>query len=203
MPTFVIAGTVPVLVEAVTNWDSTYMAYRNGEIRFDAKSVEAARAHIENLKSKLELVDVHGLYVVRKGDLVAVSYMPKRERRTIVQMVQRLTTACGDRRADSVIEKLSEKELCALYDHLKYTIAERIRVVSARQKRIEEIVTLLKPTRKRRDIVRSYLAEIPDDVLDHVHIHVASWKRRGGTMFISAMLSDHLRPSVAKELFGR
>lgn len=201
MPKYLVAGTVSVLVEAVTNWDSAHYEDRNGEISFDAPNVESARKHVARLVAGRTMSHIHGLYMVRGDNMIPVAMMSQEEREKIVQALKVIVYPKEGKRYGEMLDGLSDGELDQLLANVRHAAWSPLSTGDKRAKLIDTIVELLKPESKKLKLVRSYLKEFPENMLEHMLTHVGYWKKDGGKMFISASLSVWLRPTVAKELF--
>ena len=205
MPTYLIAGTVSTLIKCYDNWGSDHYEDRNGELRFDAKNIEAARKYVDRVCAERKVRVVHGLYILRGDEPVLVSLMTKRGRRKLMRALEFAMPPKDRKSLYPMIKKLSDGELQQLVDQTRPRVLEPLQAFKKREEMIDAILKLLNPVPPRRKLVQAYLKEFPEKVLEHIFMHVQSWKEGQGRkeMFISAFLSDHLRPVVSKELFGQ
>lgn len=202
MPMYLVAGRVPVLVQAVTNWDSTYTDYRAGEITFTASNLRAARKHVEELCAANKILDVYGLYSLRSGVTYPIPLIPHGKRALMLELLQGVQSFIPSNRPKPDLNALTDFELEALFEILDSAIWGAYQRAAEKNKTIESIIAVLKPQAKRVQVIRGYLKEIEDEPLVELLRSVTNWKKNAGKICMSATLERCLRPAVRKELFG-
>lgn len=196
MPKYMVTGTIPYEADGGPSWGSIHTAYRNGEIHFEAKNLRAAQGFVVDALSGRKLGEVHALYSLEGASPKLVPFITPNARLSMIEVL--LSLGPTD---EKVMEysNFSDAELQKLFRQVQSEVKKLTHPFLKHHEKVERVLNLLKRPDNRREIARAYLMEIPDEYLDRIENDLKNERE----VFVSAAMSDWLRPDAARELFGK